>query len=466
MGESNRSETGSEGGGFTSSTPHASLAVVAMKLVEKQLFEPIHRVVKIAQKTVRYTPTDKLYQAFAGLLSGACGIVEINEGLRADPALQQAFGMNGCAEQSVIQETLSACTAANVAEVQQAVDQIYRAHSRGFRHAYAPAFQVLDVDLTGQPCGRKAEFATKGYFAKQPNQRGRQLGRVLASRYGEVVVDRLYPGTMPLATALPDLLEAAEATLELTEAQRERTILRVDAGGGTLADLNMALERGYRIHAKDYSSARSVRLAGSVVAWVDDPKCRGRQIGWVQQAAPEYARPVTRVAVRCQNKKGEWKAGVIVSALTTEEVLEVAELPSELREDPHAALLAYVYFYDQRGGACETEFRGDKQGLGMTKRNKKRFAGQQMLVQLSALAHNVLIWMKAWLLPAAPIVSGYGIKRLVRDLLTIHGRIEFTPEGRIRRVVLNSRSPLARHCLFAFHSLLDSLHIDVILGQT
>lgn len=93
--------------GHPSATPHASLAVIAVKLREMKLFEPIHREVKIAQKTVRYTPTDKLYQAFAGLLSGVCGIVEINERLRTDPALQQAFGLNGCAEQSVIQETLS-----------------------------------------------------------------------------------------------------------------------------------------------------------------------------------------------------------------------------------------------------------------------------------------------------------------------------------------------------------------------
>jgi hypothetical protein len=42
---------------------------------------------------------------------------------------------------------------------------------------------LLDTDMTGQPCGRKAAFATKGYFAKQRNRRGRQLGRVLATRY-------------------------------------------------------------------------------------------------------------------------------------------------------------------------------------------------------------------------------------------------------------------------------------------
>ena len=51
--------------------------------------------------------------------------------------------------------------------------------------ALAP--QVLDIDLSGMPCGKKAALATKGYFANQRNRRGRQLGRVLASRYAEKV---------------------------------------------------------------------------------------------------------------------------------------------------------------------------------------------------------------------------------------------------------------------------------------
>jgi hypothetical protein len=447
-------------------TPHASLAVIAVKLREMQVFEPVHREVKIAQKTVRYSPTEKLYQAFAGLLAGVCGIVEINERLRADPALQQAFGLNGCAEQSVIQETLSACEEANVLEVHQAMEVIYQAHSRGFRHDYSKAFQILDIDLTGQPCGRKAEFATKGYFAKQRNRRGRQMGRVLATRYQEVVVDRLYPGNVQLNAALPELLQAAEQALSLDAFRRKRTVLRIDAGGGTLEDLNRALVMGYQIHAKDYSSARAERLAQSVTEWIEDPKDATRQMGYVTIPGTEYFRPVTRIAVRCQNSKGEGKVGVIVSTLSKEEALEEAPLSPVLRDRPQAALLAYVYFYDQRGGACETEFKGDKQGLGMTKRNKKRFAAQQVLTALGALAHNVLIWAKAWLLPNAPVLSGYGIKRLVRDLLSIPGQIEVASDQQIQRIRLNPYSRLARHCLSAFQSLLASLSIAVTLGET
>src|SRR3989475_7622348 len=86
---------------------------------------------------------------------------------------------------------------------------------------------LLDVDMSGLPCGPKAAFASKGYFAKQRNRRGRQLGRVLASRYGEIVVDRLFEGKTQLTRALQPLMRAAERTLHLDARKRSRTIVRV-----------------------------------------------------------------------------------------------------------------------------------------------------------------------------------------------------------------------------------------------
>src|SRR5437763_6581118 len=145
--------------------------------------------------------------------------------------------------------------------MEQALDTIYRHHSQAYRHNYAHDWQLLDVDMSGMPCGKKAAFASKGYFAKQRNRRGRQLGRVLASRYEEVVVDRLFDGTTQLSTALQPLMEAAEGTLELDEGKRGRTLVRIDAGGGSLQDVNWLLSRGYQVHCKDYSSSRASRLA-------------------------------------------------------------------------------------------------------------------------------------------------------------------------------------------------------------
>jgi len=252
-------------------------------LNQLDLFGPIRTEVQIQQKTVKHTPVNKLYDAFISLLAGAQGMVEINTRLRTDPALQHAFGRQACAEQSVVQQTLDACTEENVRQMQHALDLIYRQHSRGSRHDYQAGFQLLDVDMSGLPCGPKAAFATKGYFAGQYHRRGRQVGRVLATYYEEVVVDRLFAGNVQLIKALQPLVEAAETTLQLDAAKRARTLIRVDAGAGSLDDLNWLLARGYAVMAKEYAGQRVLRLAKTVVEWVQDPAWPERSFGWVTE---------------------------------------------------------------------------------------------------------------------------------------------------------------------------------------
>ena len=122
------------------STPHASLAAIGLKLQQLDVFRPIREQVHIRQKTVRHTPADTLDDLLIAMLAGAHGVVEVNTRLRSDPALQTACtqGVPGtaCAEQSVIHQTLDACDATNVAQLEQAVTTIYRQHSRGYQHAY------------------------------------------------------------------------------------------------------------------------------------------------------------------------------------------------------------------------------------------------------------------------------------------------------------------------------------------
>jgi hypothetical protein len=43
--------------------------------------------------------------------------------------------------------------------MEQAIDRIYRQQSQGYQHDYQASFQVLDVDMSGLPCGPKAAFA-------------------------------------------------------------------------------------------------------------------------------------------------------------------------------------------------------------------------------------------------------------------------------------------------------------------
>ena len=61
---------------------------------------------------------------YIAILAGAAGMVEVNKLMRSERAVQVAFCRRGCAEQSVVQDTLDACTGQNNMEMYRAVAQI------------------------------------------------------------------------------------------------------------------------------------------------------------------------------------------------------------------------------------------------------------------------------------------------------------------------------------------------------
>lgn len=447
-------------------TPRATLCALGLKVRSLKLLDPVAEHVRIRQKTIRHTPTEKLTDAFIAILAGAHGLVEVNTRVRSDAALQRAFGRAGCAEQSVVQETLDRCSSQNVAQMEEAVDVIFRAHSRAYRHDYERGLLLLDVDLTGLPCGRSGESAEVGYLSGYGIRRGRQMGRVCAPAHDEVVVDRLYPGNLQLGDTLPHLVEALERTLESDEARRRRTVLRIDAGGGSMNGVNWLLRRGYHVHCKDISSKRAAHYALSVREWVGDPARPGRELGWAVVKQGDYARPVRRLALRWRKRNGQRCHALLLSSLEPAEVLKLLGRSAEEAADGQAVMLAYARLYDERGGGVEIDIKESKQGLGVTKRRKKSYTGQQMVMLLGTLAHNVVVWAKRWLSDEAPKLRRYGVQRIVRDVLAVSGFIELGKKGAIKRVVLNGASTLGRACAKALRLLLDAEHVRVTLGET
>ncbi len=89
-----------------------------------------------------------------------------------------------------------------------------------------------------------------------------------------------------------------------------------------------------------------------------------------------------------------------------------------------------------------------------------------MVMLLTSLAHNVLVWMRSWLSQVAPNLAGFGLLRLVRDVLGVCGFVEFTGAGSIRRIVLTRNSKLARGCVKALRILLKPQRIGIRLGDT
>jgi hypothetical protein len=289
---------------------------------------------------------------------------------------------------------------------------------------------------------------------------------VIGTWYEEIVVERLFDGKTQLNSALRPLIEAAETTLELDEAKRKRTIVRVDSGGGSVDDINWLLDKKYQVHGKDYSGVRAKTLAESVTEWITDPADSRRQMGWVTAAADVYCRPVKRIAVRCRKKNGQWGYGVIISTLSVADVLLLTGGYLQDADDPKAVLLAYVNFYDERGGGVEIEIKQDKQGLATSKRNKRRFEAQQVLIQLEALAHNVLIWARQWLAPRCPNIARLGLKRLVRDVFQMDGFLIFDQTLDLLHIVLNQADPLAKELSTGLAPFLAREHVAITLGET
>ena len=439
----------------------ASLVALGVRFQRLQLWSVVATHVKIKQKVRTYTPLDKLLDCFINILAGGQGVVEVNLRVRPDPAVQRAFGRNGCADQSTISDTLNACTPENVAQMRVALTQIFRQHSQSYRHDYVRDWQLLDADMTGMPAGRQGEGVSKGYFAKQQNRRGRQLGRVVATKYDELVVDRLYDGKRQLDHCLQELLTNAAEILQLDAAKRKRTIVRVDAGGGDDADINWVLRRDYHLLVKVKNWRRAAKLATSVTTWYPDPKIADREVGWVQRPQA-YVQPTRQLAVRTRKADGTWSTHVLVFTLTDALLFQLSGQAVPPMPRPHEVGLAALHAYDRRGGGVETQNKGDKQRLGLTRRNKRRVAAQEMLVLLAQLAHNFVIWTRNDLAQVDHRLHKYGIQRTVRDALQIAGRVQLTPGGQVHQITLNAKHPLARAVQVAFAKVDD---LSLILGQ-
>jgi hypothetical protein len=446
-------------------SPRATLCAIGVKLRSMKFFDTLAEHVHVRQKTIKHTPVQKLTDAFIAILAGAHGLCEINTRVRSDAALQRAFGRSSCAEQSVVQETLDACTVENVRQMKHAFRALMMAHGRAYRHPYKTRLQLLDVDMSGLPCGRRAERASKGYFANKPGRYGRQMARVVATHYEEVVLDWVGPGNVQLNKVLRPLVEETEWMLDLDAGRRARTVLRIDAGGGGINDVNWLLKRGYHIHSKDVSLQRAAGIAPTVKEWFPDPRHPGRQVGWATCPSDGYEREVRRLIVRWQKRNGQACFAALLSTLSPREVLDLLGAKPGLLADPRAVALAYAYLYDRRGGAIEIEIKEDKQGFGLAKRNKKRYHAQAVVVLLSALAHNVVVWSREWLSGVSKI-KRHGVLRMVRDVFQVCGFVELGAKGAIKRIVLSQAAAWARRCANPLRALLKQEHVRVTLGET
>ena len=411
-------------------TGHASLCVLGAHLRRIGFFRPLEEGLKLKQKVLKYTPVQKLEMLFVALLAGAKAVSQTSTTLRVDPALQAAFGLPGCADQSAIADTLDAATEPDVAALRQAIDTLFVQYSQARRHAFDQAVLVLDLDLSPLPASPRAEGSERGYMGRSRSKTGRKLVRVRAAAYQETVWEDVLPGrTVETLAVLQQAVEATERLLGLdgdtpeAQARRARTEWRLDSAWGSEAAINWLLGRGYQVTAKFRSTSRVKKLVAPITDW-RPTSSTGREVASVPYPVG-FVRPTRQYAVRTPSEE---KPGGFYHA-----VLCTSRLELDMQQ--------VVAHYDARAG-MEADLKSDKRGLGLAVVRKRKLAAQKLVVLLLGLAHNVLIWARRWLTQSAPRLASFGIVRLVQQVWAIPGRVKFTPEG-LQRVRLKRAHPQA-----------------------
>jgi hypothetical protein len=138
-----------------------------------------------------------------------------------------------------------------------------------------------------------------------------------------------------------------------------------------------------------------------------------------------YTRPTQTLALDWITSTGKEKYALLIHQLFD-------QTPDEI-----------VRCYNARGG-METEIREDKVGLQLVKRRKHAWNAQATWVVLNDLAHNLIKWTGAWMWQGSPFET-YGTLRIVQDLLSLPGRLEFGGRhgDRLQKVVLQCSHPYA-----------------------
>lgn len=432
---------------------HASLCALGASLQELDFFAPIAERVHLKQKVYKFSPVQKLEMIFVALLTGATAISHTDTTLRLDPALQQAFGLPGCAEQSVLADTLNAATDQDVTALREAVALILQRHSHVRQHDLTQASLVLDLDLSPLPTTLQGDGVERGSMGRSRCKSGRKLARVRVATTQETLWEEVLAGRM--GEGLPLVQTAATAVERLlglegdgvdVRATRARIEWRLDSGWGSTAILDWLLTRGYQVTAKFKSTSRVKKLVRPIQAWQATASA-GRDVAPVP-APVALATPTVQYAVRTPSRK---KA----------DGYQYAVVVTSRRE---LSMQAVVTHYDARAG-MEADLKADKYGLGLGKLRKRQLPAQRMLLLLGQLAHNVLIWARDWLAVQTPRLRELGIVRLVRDVWAIPGRVQVV-EGVIQRVRLCGAHPRARAVCDGLAHLLPPGQLHVFLGQT
>lgn len=408
-------------------TQFAPVGALAAYYQQQKVLKPFQSVVPPVKKR-DYPLPNQLTQVLLSIFTGCEYLSLVNSILRPERSLAQLYRIEHFADASTLSRTLDRLTQMNLRQLDHAVQAISHRCSRTLQHDWR-GFLYLDFDLSGLPCGKQAQGSTKGYF-NEKNSTGRQLARVSAINYHETLWSDLFPGNRLTMQCLQPAVVGVENALDLAKQQRERTVYRLDGGAGTDKLLRWLLDRQYHILAKGYSGRRAHALAPQVSRW--DAYDERSWLGTV--ASPvDLGRPV-HILVRKWIQNDQTKHSYYVTTLS------------------FSSKQAFMDAYNQRGAAEIEQFRADKSGLHLSARRKQSFQAQRAIILLTDLAHNLLADFRVQALSQSRFTY-WGLKRIVRDLLTIPGQIVFS-NSQVKRIELSSTHPYAEEMVICLEKYL------------
>lgn len=144
-------------------TQYAPLAALLAHYQQNQVFRPLSGV-DLGMKSRDFTPQDKLQQVVVSIFAGCRTLSEVNQKLKQEQMLAASGGWSRFADQSGLSRTLDALTLMNIDQLRQAQTAIWYTHSQTRKHDWR-GYLWLDFDLSGLPCGKRAEASQKGYFS-------------------------------------------------------------------------------------------------------------------------------------------------------------------------------------------------------------------------------------------------------------------------------------------------------------
>lgn len=151
-------------------TQYAPLGVLLAHYQHNQVLKPLQQVT-VGMKSRQFTPLDKLWQVFISILASCKTISEVNQKLRPEKQLATLYGWDRFADQSGLSRTLDALTLMNIEQMRQAVTDILQQRGQVRRHDWR-GHLYLDFDLSGLPCGPKAQESQRGYFSGKKTSLG------------------------------------------------------------------------------------------------------------------------------------------------------------------------------------------------------------------------------------------------------------------------------------------------------